>query len=289
MALTQKEISSREQELDILFRSRKNEITELERVIKSATSRKYKIDEDIRDSQEEFEDLRDKTKMAQATLHRVNVEAKNLKSEAVGILSDAKSKNEDAAQLVSEKAKDLASLDRGKSIVVQAKKQIIENTKIKEELNRKCQETLEKREELEKLIIKQGDVDSVKEEVKKSQEELKEIIEENKSATKILSESVADKERERDSLKIEIRRYSNLTKETEEATELLDVKTKIKEKEIEEVETIKIGNSEKYAQTVAKLEAKNRIVDAKEKKLDFILAKLKKNKKLTDDLKDIGL
>ena len=289
MALNEKEISSKEQELDILFRSRRNEIVELEGLIKSATNRKYKVDEDIRDSQKELDGLRDKTKAAQSELQKVKVEAKNLKSEASGILADAKRKNADAAQLVSEKAQDLASLDRGRNILIQAKKQVIRNTEKEKELSRELDNAEDKNKELDGLIKKQKEVNSLKESLEEKEKELDKKIEENEIATKLLSDSVKDIETERGTLKSEIKRYSVLTDETLAATELLEAKTEIKNKEVEEAVSGKLENSEKYSQTVAKLEAKNRIVDAKEKKLDFILDKLKKNKKLTDDLKDIGL
>lgn len=289
MALIDKEISSKEQELDILFRSRRNEIVELEGLIKNATRRKYELDEKIRDSQEEFSGLKDKTKKAQGDLQEVKGEAKMIHSEAAGVLTNAKCHERNAESLVEEKEKDLAFLDREKNILIQAKKQIVRNTEKEKELSKELGNVENKKAELDKLINKQKEVNSLKESLEEKEKELVLDSQANKDREKVLEESIAETSRERVTLKSEIKRYSVVTAETLAATDLLTAKTVVKEKQIEEVEETKIGNSEKYAQTVSKLEAKNRIVDAKEKKLDFILDKLKKDKKLTDDLKDVGL
>lgn len=289
MALTEKQISSEKQELDILFSARRNDILELENVIKVSNAKIDKLKKDTIEAKEEYKKAQDQAKTAQEELKKCLIEAKNVKAEASKVLTIAKNNESRSREVLEEKEKDLAELQRGKSIIIKAKKQVTENNKESSRLEKEAQRIIDKELELCKLIEEQKEINSIKDSLDEKKEELNKTSKHIKDREKILDEAIKETEKERMNLKSEIKRYSSVTKETLEATKEYEAKNILKDKEIKEIEEAKIGNSEKYAKTVANLETKRKLLDAKEKKIDYILAKLKKDKKLTDDLKEIGL
>lgn len=282
-------MDSKTQELDIAYRTRRNEILKLDDEIRNKEKLRSNLAGTIDEMRKTISGIMDETKTCQKGLEHVRLEAKKILDEARNVNSMAVAKENKADFLLKQRQSELDSLNKDRELIRVAREQKLKNDNREFELNKVDEDYQRRERELIVRSVTQKEMAALKESLEKEKESLNNIVDENKKIFKDIQSKSLLLDEDRKKLKEDLDGVLARVRKVEEKERIAKDKAVDLDASEKTLENKKIQFEKDTQEMLETIEVRKRLVRANENKISVVIDKIKKSKEFDDELKALGL
>jgi hypothetical protein len=277
------------EKLELECKNKKLEILNLDKEIRQNKQKLFQAEKSKAELIKNIDSLNKDFEKEKVKLKDIQFECKVTLSKAKETLENAQIKEDHANKLLKDREHDLEVLRRDIGIYQRVKEQERHNQEELKRINDKSVKLDKSIENYQKLIEKNRHISGIEKKLKNDQLRLDSIIYNNQKKSERLERSILDNDIENGRMKSELIKVDTLKKETEqlnfELNKKIDLYHSLKTNLEVEKRNLLLDNKK----TIEKLEFKISNVNIREKKLENILERIRKDKTNNDMLKEVGL
>ena len=289
MGFTNEELRSQKQELESFLRVKRVELADIKKEIGNLFVKKTGLERKNVEAAQNVKALNEKIDAANKEMHSAKIEARNIILEANSKRAEADAEKDRARLILGQRTKELAALDADRGVIEDARNQRRENIATEKILRDKISEYEESKKILVVEIKAAEEINATKKEFDEKILSLDESINIYKAKREAVDENYKKLAADQLSLADDIGRESVKLENIADMENDLKVRHIEYDKKFRLLEEDRQFDKEKMATTIENINIKSRAVEQKEKKLQIVVDRIKKNKKFEDDLKAIGL